>query len=100
MESTPVGNYSDKSWYGLHMDSNPLHSTPVKQSLGGLGCGESPLESNGVHMEYGGDRQDLPIFHRTLLVMVVSCQWRVSLLCDVMCKELEMIYIVQKGMHV
>ena len=24
-----------------------------------LGCGESPLESTGVHMEYGGDRQEL-----------------------------------------
>src|SRR5882762_6204744 len=35
----------------------PLHSTP--HDLGRLGCGESPLESSGVHMEYGGDRKDL-----------------------------------------
>ena len=41
------------------VDSSPLQSTPVMTDISRLGCGESPLESSGVHMEYGGDRQEL-----------------------------------------
>ena len=41
------------------MDSSGLQSTPVMTDISRLGCGESPLESTGVHMEYGVDRQEL-----------------------------------------
>ena len=43
------------------MDSSGLQSTPVMTDISRLGCGESPLESTGVHMEYRGDRQELMI---------------------------------------
>ena len=44
----------------VHMDSTwTVQSTPVMTDISRLGCGESPLESSGVHMEYGGDRQEL-----------------------------------------
>ena len=32
-------------------------------NMGRLGCGESPVESSGVHMEYQGDRKALKIKH-------------------------------------
>ena len=51
VQSTPLVYSSDKSPYGLQ-------STPVMTDISRLGCGESPLESSGVHMEYGGDRQE------------------------------------------
>ena len=44
----------------VHMDSTwTVQSTPVMTDISRLGCGESPLESTGVHMEYGGDCKDL-----------------------------------------
>src|SRR5271168_337726 len=73
VQFTPVGLYGDgkSTWTptGLSspVDSTPLHSTLIIDDMGGLGCRESPLESiwspvesSGVHMDYGGDRQDLP----------------------------------------
>ena len=49
---TPIGLSSP-------VDSNPLHYTPIIDDVGRLGCGVGPMESSGVHMEYGRDRQDL-----------------------------------------
>src|SRR5271168_1107046 len=57
---TPTGLSSP---HGLQLDCpvqwTPLQSTLIIDDMGGLGCRESPLESSGVYMDYGGDRQDL-----------------------------------------
>ena len=75
LQSTPVDSSPLQStrWeiivIKFHVDSrwtvqsSGLHSTPLhcsQTSLGGLGCGESPLESTGVHMEYGGGQTRPP----------------------------------------
>ena len=64
VQSTPPVYSSDKSPWTPHglsspVDSSGLQSTPVMTDISRLGCGESPLQSTGVYMEYGGDRQEL-----------------------------------------
>ena len=63
IHSTSVFQWQKSIWtpHGLSspVNSSGLQSTPVMTDISRLGCGESPLESSGVHMEYGGDRQEL-----------------------------------------
>ena len=69
VQSTPPVYSSDQSPYGLQ-------STPVMTDISRLGCGESPLESTGVHMEYGGDRQELQLTCKGILWNFTDAAWK------------------------
>ena len=65
-ECLPVTKvHMDSTWT---VQSSGLQWIPVMTDISRLGCGESPLESSGVHMEYGGDRQELLRSTKDLLI--------------------------------
>ena len=89
LESTLVGFSSGQSPYGLQLDCS-VQWTPVdffshRQSRYKLAVKKvdwSPVESSGVHMEYGGDCKDLDFLEKFSKVLSFSRErgWHSQLL--------------------